>query len=156
MKFSKSPNLLTVLFLLCPLSSYADSYTVKMLNESNHEEMVFHPAILKVKLGDTINFVPTDLGHTPESRLVPPGAKTWQGFLYNPLSVKLEQEGLYVYECNLHPRMAMIGIIQVGDAKNLDAARAFLKIYKKELEKNAPRLDAYIKDAGLESPTNHP
>src|SRR5690606_36022004 len=48
--------------------AFSAEHEVKMLNKgSDGQAMVFEPAFLKVKPGDTVKFVPTDKGHDAET-----------------------------------------------------------------------------------------
>ncbi|NDJ26665.1 pseudoazurin [Campylobacter sp. MIT 12-8780] len=104
---------------------FAAEHEVKMLNKGADGIMVFEPAYVKAAAGDTITFVATDPTHNVKSVLVPDGASSFQspggtvkkGEKY---SVKLDKEGVYVYECVPHTPMGMVGLIQVGKAVNAD------------------------------------
>ena len=61
----------------------AADHTVEMKNAGADGAMVFEPAILKVEVGDVVNFMPTDMLHNSESiaELIPEGATGWKGDL---------------------------------------------------------------------------
>ena len=101
-------------------------HTVKMLNNGAGGQMIFEPAVLKVSLGDTIHFKATDAAHNSASidGMVPNGADSWAGALSQDISVVMNTEGVYVYQCDPHVMMAMVGVIQVGEATNLDDIKA--------------------------------
>lgn len=85
--------------------------------------MVFEPGFLKVAVGDTVKIIPTDAGHNASSVIIPEGATAWKGAIGKEVSVKMDKEGVYVYVCDPHAVMAMVGVVQVGKAANLDAAK---------------------------------
>ena len=59
----------------------AAEYTVEMKNQGAGGQMVFEPAVIKVAVGDTVNFVLVDMLHNSESveGLTPEGSVTWKG-----------------------------------------------------------------------------
>ena len=102
--------------------SSGSEHTIKMLNVGPSGTMVFDPAVIKVSIGDTIHFKSTDMAHNSVSipNMTPSGAKGWTGLMNEDISVTLESEGIYVYQCDPHLMMAMVGVIQVGDATNIN------------------------------------
>ena len=48
-------------------TSNAAVHTVKMLNSGADGFMVFEPAVMKISVGDTINFEATDMAHNSAS-----------------------------------------------------------------------------------------
>ncbi|MDP1995766.1 MAG: plastocyanin/azurin family copper-binding protein, partial [Gallionella sp.] len=52
-----------------------------------------------------------------------PDAQTWKGPYDKEFRVKLEKEGVYLYVCDAHKNMGMVGVVQVGKAVNLEEAR---------------------------------
>ncbi|MBX3017371.1 MAG: pseudoazurin [Bdellovibrionaceae bacterium] len=95
-----------------------------MLNSGKAGPMVFEPDYVKLEVGDSVVFKPADLSHNSASSLVPTGAKPWVGVADKPLTVKFDKEGVYIYKCDPHLVMAMVGVIQVGRPVNKDAAIA--------------------------------
>ncbi len=57
--------------------------------------MVFEPAAIKVAVGDTVKFVPTDKGHDAAAvkELLPEGVAPFEGKMNQELVVKIEKEG---------------------------------------------------------------
>lgn len=101
---------------------------VNMLNAGKDGPMVFEPAFVRVNVGDTVVFKPTQIGaHNSVSLLVPPGATPWSGPLDKEFRVKIEREGIYLYACLPHKAMGMVGVIQAGKPVNLAAAREMAK-----------------------------
>ena len=126
--------------------SKGNEHTVRMLNIGPDGSMVFDPPVIKVSVGDTIHFKATDLSHNSASikDMIPAGASAWAGALNQDVSVKLESEGVYVYQCDPHLVMAMVGVIQVGSATNLAEIKQAVGNLKSTFAMNAERLESYI------------
>ena len=126
--------------------SEGSEHTVKMLNNGAGGQMIFEPAVLKVSVGDTIHFKATDAAHNSASidGMVPDGADSWAGALSQDISVVMDTEGVYVYQCDPHVMMAMVGVIQVGEATNLDVIKASAADKKASFMLNSDRLDEYL------------
>ena len=104
----------------------AADHVVKMLNKGKAGMMVFEPALVKVKPGDTVTFVPTDKSHNAESitGMMPVGAVAFKGKMNQPFKVTFAKSGLYGYKCLPHYGMGMVGVVVVGNAgSNLAAAQ---------------------------------
>ena len=121
-------------------------HEVKMLNSGADGIMVFEPAVIKISKGDTVNFVATDMSHNSASLdgMIPAGADSWNGALSQDISITFTEEGVYVYQCTPHAMMAMVGVIQVGEAINLDAVKAEASQKKSIFVSNTDRLDEYL------------
>ncbi len=121
-------------------------HEVKMLNSGADGIMVFEPAVIKISKGDTVNFVATDMSHNSASLdgMIPAGANSWNGALSQDISITFTEEGVYVYQCTPHAMMAMVGVIQVGDAVNLDTVKAEASQKKSIFVSNTDRLDEYL------------
>ena len=126
--------------------SEGSEHTVKMLNSGPGGTMVFDPPVIKVSVGDTIHFKSVDLSHNSASMagMIPEGASSWAGMLSQDISVTLEKEGVYVYQCDPHVMMAMVGVIQAGEATNLESIKAAVAAKKSTFIMNADRLDNYL------------
>lgn len=124
--------------------SKAATHQIKMLNSLNGDVMVFDPPFLMANKGDTIKFVPTDSGHDVASVAIPKGAKPWAGKSGEAVTIKVTEEGLYLYECKLHIAMAMVGVIQVGAAKNLSEVQTAAQTLSKSFAMYKDRLDRYL------------
>ena len=113
---------LVAITLLCS-SLFAEDHFVKMVNtDANGQLMVFDPPFLKVSVGDTVTFLPTDALHNSQSisYLSPNDGDSWLGEMNEELKVEFSTEGVYVYQCAPHIALGMIGVIQVGAPSNLD------------------------------------
>ncbi|MBS4095496.1 MAG: hypothetical protein KGZ83_01490 [Sulfuricella sp.] len=96
---------------------------VKMSDNSSEGPMAFTPSFIKANVGDVLVFTPLNKGHDTASLLVPAGAAAWKGPFDKPFRVKLEKEGVYLFACDSHKSMGMVGVAQVGKPTNLDAAK---------------------------------
>ena len=126
--------------------SQGSEHIVKMLNSGEGGQMIFEPAVIKVSIGDTIHFKATDMSHNSASveGMLPDGASSWAGQLNQDISVTLDTEGVYVYQCDPHAMMAMIGVIQVGNAVNMDEIKQASQNYRSTFVMNADRINNYI------------
>ena len=117
-----------------------------MLNAGKEGMMVFEPAVLSIKKGDTVKFVATDVAHNSSSveGMIPEGAEPWVGPMNQDIKVTLTEEGVYVYQCTPHNMMAMIGVIKVETTSNLDSIKEKAEAYKKTFLMNQERLDDYL------------
>ena len=126
--------------------SEGSEHIVKMLNAGDGGNMIFEPAVIKVSKGDTILFKAVDMLHNSATidGMVPAGASEWASELSKDFSIALDTEGVYVYQCDPHAMMAMIGVIQVGEAVNLDAIKAEADKKKSMFVINADRISNYL------------
>ena len=136
----------TLLFTFFTLSTLAEEHVVKMLNAGKEGMMVFEPALLSIKKGDTVKFVATDVSHNSSSveGMIPDGADPWVGALSQDVEVTLTEEGVYVYQCTPHNMMAMVGVIKVESNSNLAQVKQKAESYKKTFLMNQERLDNYL------------
>ena len=126
--------------------SEGSEHIVKMLNSGDGGQMIFEPAVIKVSVGDTIHFKAIDAAHNSVSvdGMVPSGAVSWASQLSQDISVTLDTEGVYVYQCDPHLIMAMVGVIQVGEAVNIDDIRNSASSYSANFLMNNDRLQSYL------------
>ena len=136
----------TLIFTLFSLHALSEAHVVKMLNSGKEGMMVFEPAVLTIKKGDTVKFVATDLSHNSSSveGMIPEGATPWVGALSQDIEVTLTEEGVYVYQCTPHNMMAMVGVIKVETSSNLDQVKQKAAEFKKTFLMNQERLDNYL------------
>ncbi|WP_314909297.1 pseudoazurin [Cardiobacterium hominis] len=141
--------------VLLASAAHAAEHEVKMLDiGSDKAPMVFEPAVLKIAPGDTVTFIPTNKGHNVESKIVPEGAETFKSELDEKYSVKLEKEGVYVYVCPPHSMMNMAGVIQVGEATNMEAVQKALPKLERRAMSNKGRLTKYVEELANASATD--
>ena len=134
------------LIALSPLSIISADYTVKMLNNGKEGLMVFEPAVLSIKQGDTVLFEATDVSHNSASipGMIPQGAMSWTGAMNQDIKVTFDKEGVYVYQCTPHSMMAMVGVIKVGAPNNLAIIKGKAEDQKKVFVMNKERLTNYL------------
>ena len=128
-------------------SAFSEDFEVNMLNQGADGVMVFEPSVLKISVGDTVTFKPTNPGHNSASiaGMIPTGANSWDGGMSQEVKVTFTEEGTYVYQCTPHLMMAMVGVITVGDASvNLSAVKDAANEKKSEFMMSAQRLDEYL------------
>ena len=123
----------------------AAEHTVKMVTSgANGQIMVMEPGYLKIAKGDTVNFVPSDPSHNAQSISIPVGAEKFTTPMGKPTKVNFNQEGVYVYKCLPHVPLGMVGVIQVGNAVNLEQTIADVAKIKVTIALNKERLDKYM------------
>lgn len=144
----KSLSLITVAALTVITScAFGEDFEVTMLNQGTDGVMVFEPSVLKISVGDTVTFKPTNPGHNSASiaGMIPTGAESWDGGMSQEVTVTFTEEGTYVYQCTPHLMMAMVGVIAVGDASvNLSQVKDAANEKKSEFMMSAERLDKYL------------
>ena len=116
----------TVVAMIVAIPAAAETHEIKMRttlqSEGTMELMVFDPPFIKAEVGDTIRFVPTDPGHSVQSSFVPEGGPTWNSAMDETIEVVVDTEGVYLYRCEPHLYLGMVGVIQVGEPVNFEAA----------------------------------
>lgn len=135
---------LFTLLVLAAAPVFAANHEVKMLDNGKDGNMVFEPAFIQAKPGDTVTFIPTHKGHWVQSKAVPAGAKDFLSKENEKFTVKLDKEGVYVYTCPPHRMMNMSGVIQVGKATNKAKAQAAADELDKRAMQNKGRLKKYM------------
>ena len=126
-------------------SAFAEVHEVQMLNKGEDGRNVFEPAVLKIAVGDTVKFVPTDKGHNSLSLdgMVPDGGDEWKGKLNKEIEVTFNADGTFGYQCQPHYATGMVGLILVGDASvNFEEAKAV-----KHRGKAKQRFEQYFAEA---------
>lgn len=105
----------------------AGEHVVQMLNTGVGGAMVFQPAVVHARPGDTIRYVPTNPGHNAEliAGMLPAGVAVQRGPMGREFVLRVTAPGVYGVKCAPHYSMGMVGLIQVGTGgPNLEAARA--------------------------------
>jgi pseudoazurin len=113
-----------ILSFVCAVSHKAlcDEIEVRSLNRSSTGLFVFSPDLVRIKPGDTINFVATDKGHQVYSvpGMIPDGAQPFEAKMSQDIRATFTVPGIYVIACRPHMTMGMIGVALVGDPINID------------------------------------
>lgn len=140
MKLSTARKFCIAFALLGCSALSAKEHVIEMRNQSGTESMVFVPAFVEAAVGDTILFKTTQgSGHHAETVLVPKPAKNWHTKIDRETRINITTEGLYLYICEPHLPMGMVGIVQVGRPVNLKEARATVERYEKKISMNKGR-----------------
>jgi len=118
--------------------SYAADHEVHMLNKGETGVMVFEPAYIEAAPGDTVTFVPTDKGHNAESikGMVPEGAEPFKGKINETITVTFDKDGVYGVKCTPHYGMGMVALVKVGEATNIEEAKAAKNPGKAKIKMN--------------------
>ncbi len=114
--------------LLLTSSAFSVTHEILMVNKSKTGEvMVFEPNFLKIKIGDSVKFVPKDKGHSAQQLVgaVPAGVPEWKAGLNKEITVKYDKEGVHFFKCLPHLAMGMVGAVQVGKPTNMAQVKAF-------------------------------
>lgn len=137
---------IAITMMFSAIGAYAAEYTVEMKNNGTQGVMVFEPAVVKAKVGDTVHFVPTDPGHNTETLpgLIPSASKGWKSSFGEKFSVTLDAEGVYVYQCMPHAMMAMVGVIVAGKPTNLQDVAVKASSLTSKFVVHKDRLDSYL------------
>jgi len=124
----------------------AETVKVKMLtNGSDGQMRVFEPALVRVAVGDTIDFLPIDrAGHTSVSIFWPDGATPWHAKPDAELKVKIEKPGIYLVVCEAHETMGMVAVIVAGAPVNLEEARKRARQESKKMLINKDRFERLL------------
>lgn len=104
----------------------AAEHVVRTITEDERGRFRFEPAMLRIRRGDTVRFVPDARLHGVKSipGMIPDGARPWWSAMGEVLVLRFEVPGVYGYKCPSHYGMGMVGLIVVDDpTPNLDAAR---------------------------------
>ena len=112
--------LIICLSLLIASPAIASDVTVEMLNkDADGNRMVYSQEIVKIAVGSTVKWVPTDKGHNVEI-IASPNDMKFKSKNGKEASVKFETSGIYYYWCTPHKGMGMIGLVVVGgDTSNI-------------------------------------
>ena len=112
-------SLLFIAFLSSP--SFAADVTIEMLNkDANGNKMVFSQEVVKIKVGDTITWLPTTKGHNVEM-ISSPNKMKFKSKNGKEAKITFDTPGIYYYLCTPHKAMGMIGLVVVGDdLSNMD------------------------------------
>ena len=139
-------KLILCLFLLASFIS-AENFDIKMVNaDASGQVMVFDPPFIKANIGDTVTFLPTDMLHNSQSvpGLIPSSANSWNGAMNEKITIELNTEGVYVYQCTPHIALGMIGVIQVGEPTNIDNVKNSSSALESMIVMNKERVQEYI------------
>ena len=137
------------IFFLVLLTTFvaAENFDVKMVNaDASGQVMVFDPPFIRANVGDTVTFLPTDMLHNSQSvpGLIPSSANSWNGAMNEKITIELNAEGVYVYQCTPHIALGMIGVIQVGSPTNIDDVKNSVSSLESMIVMNKERVQQYL------------
>ena len=97
MKKTLSPIIFITLTVISPFT-FGEDFEINMLNQGNDGVMVFEPSVLKISVGDTVTFKPTNPGHNSASiaGMIPTNASSWDGGMSQEVKITFTEEGTYV------------------------------------------------------------
>lgn len=144
MKKILAPLAISFAFLMASAPAHADHHVIKMLNDGKGGSMSFEPAFLKIAVGDTVTFEPTNSGHQVRSLATPEGVKPWRSELDKPFTLTADKEGLYFFDCPPHLMMGMVGVIQAGSPTNREAVEKAIKANRGRMMTNPKRADTLL------------
>ena len=111
--------------------TFAESFTVDMLNKLGKDRMVYSEKVMSIKVNDEITWKSVDKGHNVEFIGMPKGASKYKSKISKDAKYKFSVPGIYLYQCTPHKAMGMIGLVVVGnDKSNLDKIKK-VKVYGK-------------------------
>ncbi|WP_319498718.1 pseudoazurin [uncultured Cohaesibacter sp.] len=115
--FSKASLALSVFLIALPVTAFAETHYVKMLNRNETGVMPFEPDYLAIKPGDQVKFLATDSGHNAATikEMIPEGGKKFIGKINQEIEVTFDVPGIWGIKCSPHYAMGMVMLIQVGD-----------------------------------------
>lgn len=122
---------LSLLMLGLSNAALAEEHTV------NARATAFDPVALKIAPGDTVSWTNMS-GHNThfEEGNIPEGVEPWMTDIGDNVSHTFDTEGVYLYKCDPHFAMGMVGAIVVGEPGNMAAVEENAKgMYKRALIK---------------------
>ena len=124
----------------------AANVDIQLLNKGDMGAMVFQPDLVKIAVGDTVTFQPTDKGHNVDTiqGMIPAGAAPFKGDTSKPLTETFTVPGVYAVKCDPHYGLGMVAIVVVGDdTSNLATLKA-----AKNPKKAQERFEAIFEQLG--------
>ncbi|MCH2057817.1 MAG: pseudoazurin [Thalassotalea sp.] len=143
--FSTITAILFTSTTLFSLNVDAKNHEVKLLTaDGSGQTMVMSPGFLKVEKGDTVTFVPSDVTHNVESMSIPDSAKPFSSEMGKSFTVTFSEEGVYLYKCTPHFALGMLGVIQAGNANNLEKVKSDWTKESTGVVMNKERVEQYL------------
>ena len=138
---------LSLLLILFTSNAYSADVSIEMLNKNKEtkKRMVYSEELVKIKVGQTIDWLPTAKGHNVEMLIGPDGYDLpKKSKLSDKVSLTFSVPGIYLYQCSPHAAMGMIGIVVVGDDVSNKDAVAKKKLTGSKSKKKLKKLLAEI------------
>ncbi len=138
---------LSLILILFTSNAYSADVSIEMLNKNKEtkKRMVYSEELVKIKVGQTIDWLPTAKGHNVEMLIGPDGYDLpKKSKLSDKVSLTFSVPGIYLYQCSPHAAMGMIGIVVVGDDVSNKDAVAKKKLTGSKSKKKLKKLLAEI------------
>ena len=138
--------LLSLFLVFFTTNAYTADVTIEMLNKNKEtkKRMVYSQELVKIEVGQSIEWVPTAKAHNVEMLIGPEGYELpKKSKLSKPVTLPFTTPGIYLYQCSPHAALGMIGIIVVGgDTSNME------QVAKKKLtgSKSKKKRDKLLKE----------
>ena len=119
---------LSLMAFMATFAISSKEITIDMLNKRDDgQRMVFSQDVVKVAVGDTIKWLPTQPGHNVEFVAGPNGVTLPPKSIINrEVAMTFDTPGIYLYVCSPHSLMGMIGLVIVDDnTSNKDAIAGY-------------------------------
>ena len=97
--------------------SFAKTFEIEMRTQLGDERRVFSQKVSNIDINDTIIWKAVDKGHNIEFVSIPVGAEMLKSKKSEDVKFKSTIPGVYLYQCNPHKTIGMIGLIIVGNDK---------------------------------------
>lgn len=138
---------LSLILILFTSNAYSADVSIEMLNKNKEtkKRMVYSEELVKINVGQTIDWLPTAKGHNVEMLIGPDGYDLpKKSKLSDKVSLTFSVPGIYLYQCSPHAAMGMIGIVVVGDDMSNKDAVAKKKLTGSKSKKKLKKLLAEI------------
>lgn len=106
----------------------AREFVVQMKTSGAGGVMVFEPAVVNARVGDTVRFVPTQPSHNAETipAIWPADAAPIKGAINKEIVLAVTRPGIYGIKCLPHYAMGMVALVIAGNANRTAAQAAAL------------------------------
>ena len=94
---------LTLFFVMFSANSFAADVTIEMLNKNKEtkKRMVYSQELVKIDVGQSIEWVPTAKGHNVEMLAGPEGYELpKKSKLNDAVTLTFDKPGIYLYQCS--------------------------------------------------------
>ena len=112
----------TIFALILATFNLVNSSTLSAENHViNAVGVSFSPEVLTIEPGDSVQWNTLTVHSVGAvDGFIPDGAVIWESEIGENVEMSFTQEGIYIYRCKPHQRLAMAGAVIVGNPTNLD------------------------------------